>query len=165
VASGIRTRRPETERRITRALLRQSAIQTRAARDKRLKKRTLTNLYNERPGWLKLAHRKLDEAVLAAYAAVDGEGDWDTAWAAAYEPFGAGEIMISDKEPPEVEEAKRKAIEDRREIDEKILGNLLRLNLQRGGEETPKTESRNAENRKPKRRKPKAETPKADAES
>jgi hypothetical protein len=32
-----------------------------------LKERTLTNLYNERPGWLDLAHRKLDEAVFAAY--------------------------------------------------------------------------------------------------
>ncbi len=32
-----------------------------------LKKRTLTNLYNERPTWLDLAHRKLDEAVFAAY--------------------------------------------------------------------------------------------------
>ena len=29
--------------------------------------RTLTNLYNARPEWLKLAHRRLDEAVLAAY--------------------------------------------------------------------------------------------------
>ena len=32
-----------------------------------LKRRTLTNLYNERPTWLDLAHRKLDEAVFAAY--------------------------------------------------------------------------------------------------
>ena len=32
-----------------------------------LKKRTLTNLYNESPEWLKLVHRKLDEAVAAAY--------------------------------------------------------------------------------------------------
>lgn len=32
-----------------------------------LKKRTLTNLYNERPTWLDLAHRRLDEAVAAAY--------------------------------------------------------------------------------------------------
>ena len=32
-----------------------------------LKKRTLTNLYNERPQWLVNAHRKLDEAVFAAY--------------------------------------------------------------------------------------------------
>jgi hypothetical protein len=32
-----------------------------------LKKRTLTNLYNERPTWLALAHEKLDAAVAAAY--------------------------------------------------------------------------------------------------
>ena len=29
--------------------------------------RTLTNLYNQRPTWLDLAHRRLDEAVFAAY--------------------------------------------------------------------------------------------------
>jgi hypothetical protein len=32
-----------------------------------LKKRTLTNLYNQRPTWLDLAHRKLDAAVFDAY--------------------------------------------------------------------------------------------------
>jgi len=32
-----------------------------------LKKRTLTNLYNENPTWLQNAHRELDQAVLAAY--------------------------------------------------------------------------------------------------
>jgi hypothetical protein len=32
-----------------------------------LAKRTLTNLYNERPTWLDLAHRALDEAAFAAY--------------------------------------------------------------------------------------------------
>ena len=32
-----------------------------------LKKRTLTNLYNERPTWLVQVHQKLDEAVFAAY--------------------------------------------------------------------------------------------------
>jgi type II restriction/modification system DNA methylase subunit YeeA len=32
-----------------------------------LKKRTLTNLYNERPGWLAHAHQRLDAAVAAAY--------------------------------------------------------------------------------------------------
>jgi hypothetical protein len=32
-----------------------------------LKKRTLTNLYDERPAWLALAHEKLDAAVAAAY--------------------------------------------------------------------------------------------------
>lgn len=34
---------------------------------KELKKRTLTNLYNQRPQWLANAHRRLDEAVAAAY--------------------------------------------------------------------------------------------------
>jgi len=29
--------------------------------------RTLTNLYNQRPTWLDLAHRRLDQAVFAAY--------------------------------------------------------------------------------------------------
>ncbi len=33
-----------------------------------LKQRTLTKLYNERPTWLALAHRKLDHAVLEAYS-------------------------------------------------------------------------------------------------
>jgi hypothetical protein len=33
----------------------------------KLKKRTLTNLYNERPAWLDLAHKNLDAAVAAAY--------------------------------------------------------------------------------------------------
>ena len=37
------------------------------ASETELKKRTLTNLYNQRPTWLDLAHRKLDEAVFAAY--------------------------------------------------------------------------------------------------
>ena len=32
-----------------------------------LKKRTLTNLYNQRPTWLQLAHDKLDSAVASAY--------------------------------------------------------------------------------------------------
>ena len=34
---------------------------------KKLAKRTLTNLYNERPTWLDLAHKKLDAAVFDAY--------------------------------------------------------------------------------------------------
>jgi type II restriction/modification system DNA methylase subunit YeeA len=35
--------------------------------EKALKRRTLTNLYNERPAWLDHAHQALDEAVAAAY--------------------------------------------------------------------------------------------------
>ena len=32
-----------------------------------LQKRTLTNLYNQRPAWLAMAHQQLDDAVAAAY--------------------------------------------------------------------------------------------------
>src|SRR5437016_5249118 len=60
-----------------RPLLRRSAIMAAAAQGPRLKKRTLTNLYNQRPEWLKLAHAALDRAVLAAYAATDPDGGWD----------------------------------------------------------------------------------------
>jgi hypothetical protein len=38
------------------------------ATEAELKKKTLTNLYNQRPTWLDLAHKKLDQAVLDAYA-------------------------------------------------------------------------------------------------
>jgi len=122
--------------------LRQSAIMARAAKDARLKKRTLTNLYNERPWWLKLAHRKLDEAVIAAYVHIDESPvhDWDTEWARAYEPFGAGEITIVDRgsrpDSEEVIAAKQAAIELRAEVDEKILANLLRLNQERAAANT-----------------------------
>ena len=40
-----------------------------------LKKRTLTNLYNQRPAWLDHAHKALDEAVADAYS-------WGTDWRA-----------------------------------------------------------------------------------
>ena len=32
-----------------------------------MKTRTLTNLYNQRPAWLAMAHARLDAAVAAAY--------------------------------------------------------------------------------------------------
>ena len=38
------------------------------ATEAQLKERTLTNLYNERPTWLDLAHRQLDAAVYDAYS-------------------------------------------------------------------------------------------------
>ncbi len=38
------------------------------ATEAEIKERTLTNLYNARPAWLEEAHRKLDEAVFAAYS-------------------------------------------------------------------------------------------------
>jgi len=115
-----------------RPLLRQSAVMAYATKHKELKKRTLTNLYNQRPTWLRLAHRRLDEAVLAAYAAVDPDGGWDVAWAEAYEPFGAGHITIdAKKDKAEVKRAKEEAIAARAEVDEKILAAVLRLNLER----------------------------------
>jgi hypothetical protein len=42
---------------------------------KELKKRTLTNLYNQRPTWFDLAHKRLDEAVFAAYGWDPGISD------------------------------------------------------------------------------------------
>ena len=38
---------------------------------KALQKRTLTNLYNQRPAWLAQAHEALDTAVAAAYGWAD----------------------------------------------------------------------------------------------
>ncbi len=45
------------------------------ASEAELKKRTLTNLYNQRPTWLDLAHKRLDAAVFAAYGWPDGLTD------------------------------------------------------------------------------------------
>jgi hypothetical protein len=42
---------------------------------KELKKRTLTNLYNQRPAWLDHAHKKIDAAVFAAYGWPDTLSD------------------------------------------------------------------------------------------
>ncbi len=107
-----------------RPLIRHSAIMAAAAKEPKLKKRTLTNLYNERPTWLRLAHRKLDEAVLAAYAAVDPAGEWDEGWAEVWEETGAGQ-PLADGHP---------LAERRKEVDQRVLANLLRLNLARAAE-------------------------------
>ncbi|MBI4718240.1 MAG: transposase [Planctomycetes bacterium] len=106
-----------------RALIRQSAIMARAAKDPRLKNRTLTNLYNERPTWLKLAHAKLDRAVLAAYAAVDPEGNWSEDWTEVWTDSGAGFALEGD----------HPLAARRKEVDQLVLGNLLRMNLARAG--------------------------------
>ena len=45
--------------------------------EKELAKRTLTNLYNQRPAWLAQAHAQLDAAVAAAY----GWADWSESMA------------------------------------------------------------------------------------
>lgn len=104
-----------------RPLIRESAIMARAAKDANLKKRTLTNLYNERPTWLRLAHDKLDRAVLAAYAGVDPNGEWSEDWAEIWTETGAGQPLSEDHE----------LYEHRQEIDQEVLANLLRMNLAR----------------------------------
>ncbi|MBK6295258.1 MAG: adenine methyltransferase [Rhodoferax sp.] len=42
---------------------------------KALQKRTLTNLYNQRPAWLAMAHQQLDAAVATAYGRTDYSPD------------------------------------------------------------------------------------------
>ena len=101
-----------------RPLIRQSAIMATAAKDPRLKKRTLTNLYNERPQWLKLAHEKLDRAVLAAYAATDPDGNWSEDWASVWTETGAGQPLPEN----------HSLATERKRVDQLVLANLLRLN-------------------------------------
>jgi type II restriction/modification system DNA methylase subunit YeeA len=47
--------------------LRDRWLNPEGATEAELTKRTLTNLYNARPAWLDMAHRRLDDAVLDAY--------------------------------------------------------------------------------------------------
>jgi len=95
-----------------------------AARDPRFKKRTLTHLYNERPTWLKLAHETLDRAVLTAYTATDPEGEWSEDWAEVWIDTSAGQPLPDD----------HPLAARRKEIDQRVLANLLRINLARASE-------------------------------
>jgi hypothetical protein len=106
-----------------RPLVRRSAIMAAAARDARLKKRTLTNLYNDRPTWLRLAHQQLDRAVLAAYAAADPDGKWDESWSDVWLDTGAGQPLPAD----------HPLYARRAGVDRQVLANLLRLNHERAG--------------------------------
>lgn len=101
-----------------RPLIRQATIAAEAAKDPRLKNRTLTKLYNERPAWLKHAHEALDRAVLSAYAATDPEGNWQEEWAEVWRDTGAGQPL----------DPKHPLFSKRTETDQKVLTNLLRLN-------------------------------------
>jgi hypothetical protein len=83
-----------------RSLIRQSAIRSAAAKDPRLNKRRLTNLYNERPTWLRLAHEALDRAALAAYAATDPDGQWPEDWAECWTDTGAGHCFTGKMPVP-----------------------------------------------------------------
>ena len=101
-----------------RPLIRHSAIMAAAAKDPRLKKRTLTNLYNQRPTWLKLAHERLDRAVLSAYAHTDPTGQWSEDLAQVFTETGAGQPLP----------ANHPLAAKRAEVECLILENLLRLN-------------------------------------
>ncbi|MFO8012304.1 MAG: hypothetical protein R6X20_03255 [Phycisphaerae bacterium] len=70
-----------------------------------------------------LAHADLDRAVLAAYAAVDPEGDWSVDWADVWEETGAGQPLP----------AGHALAEARADTDGRVLAGLLRLNAARAG--------------------------------
>jgi hypothetical protein len=110
-----------------RPLVRRSAILAAAAQDPRLKKRTLTNLYNERPTWLKLAHQQLDKAILAAYAATDPAGQWDESWPEVWQDTGPGQPLPAD----------HPLMPKRAEVDRRVLANPLKLNHTRGAAPKP----------------------------
>lgn len=57
--------------------LRRNWLDPEGATEAELKKRTLTNLYNQRPTWLANAHARLDRAVFAAYGWPEDIADED----------------------------------------------------------------------------------------
>ncbi len=65
--STIRASRPSPPPRKDLVEKRDRWLNPEGASEAELKKRTLTNLYNQRPTWLDLAHKRLDDAVLDAY--------------------------------------------------------------------------------------------------
>jgi type II restriction/modification system DNA methylase subunit YeeA len=92
--------------------LRERWLNPEDATEAELKKRTLTNLYNQRPTWLDNAHKKLDRAVLTAYG-------WDDLIPSLVD----GESPIPDPENPSPVTP-----------EETLLARLLALNLERAGE-------------------------------
>jgi hypothetical protein len=98
----------------------------------KLKKRTLTNLYNERPAWLDLAHKKLDAAVARAYGWEDFAGIFEHTDASCVYDFDEGGFIQLDTDANGLEEAMETF---HRQFDEKIVERLLSLNQQRAAEE------------------------------
>jgi hypothetical protein len=98
----------------------------------KLKRRTLTNLYNERPAWLELAHKKLDMAVACAYGWNDFAQILEHTDEACIYNFEDGTLIQLDTDAEGHAEAMEKF---RMDFDEKILERLLALNLERAEEE------------------------------
>lgn len=69
------TRGQEAEQRLNE--LREYWLNPDGASEAELKRRTLTNLYNDRPTWLVYAHQTLDRAVWAAYGWPEDPADTD----------------------------------------------------------------------------------------
>jgi len=99
----------------------------------KLKDRTLTKLYNERPAWLDLAHKKLDAAVARAYGWNDFAKIIEQANDGTIYDFESGTFEQFDTDSKGLSEAHEKFEKD---FAEKILERLLALNLERADEET-----------------------------
>lgn len=97
-----------------------------------MKKRTLANLYKERPAWLHLAHKKLDAAVAQVYGWVDFAEIIERLNEGAHSDFTTGTWTLLEATPAQLEAARAEA---QRQLDEKILERLLALNLERAAEE------------------------------
>jgi len=117
----------------------------------KLKKRTLTNLYNERPAWLDLAHKKLDAAVATAYGWNDFAEIIQHSDVGQIYDFEVGGWMILDTDEKGLAEAHEKFEKD---FAGKILERLLALNLARTA----------AEDKSVKVKQPKAQRGKVDEE-
>jgi len=117
----------------------------------KLKKRTLTNLYNERPAWLDLAHKKLDTAVAATYGWNDFAEIIQHSDVGQIYDFEVGGWMILDTDEKGLAEAHEKFEKD---FAGKILERLLALNLARAA----------AEDKSVKVKQPKAQRGKVDEE-
>ncbi len=98
----------------------------------KLKKRTLTNLYNERPAWLDLAHKKLDIAVARAYGWNEFAKIIEKTRDGTIYDFKTGGFALRDCTAAEFTKAHERFDA---EFAEKILERLLALNLERASEE------------------------------
>ena len=116
----------------------------------KLKKRTLTNLYNERPAWLDLAHKKLDSAVARAYGWNDFAEILEETEPGTIYDFKTKTFAQLDATAQQVKAA-HEAFE--KDFAEKILERLLALNLERAAEEV-----KAAKAKKPKAQRQKSET-------
>ena len=104
----------------------------------KLAKRTLTNLYNERPAWLDNAHKKLDAAVAAAYGWQDLTEILQHAAQGEIYDFKAKSYAMLDATPAGFADAIK---ELEQAVDDEILARLLALNLKRAAEEAKATKT------------------------